>query len=145
MEGAGRGEVLGVRKAARPLLVVAEAAEPERLVRVAAVAAEQRHEAGVGLEAQRVAEPGRVEAEGRVLVMERVVVASREERADAQRVRAGAAPRVLAMMTMLRASMRRTRGEDGMTLAELLVSGNNPVRLSLYVVRSQTAPSPSYA
>ena len=84
-EDAGRGQVLGRVEAAIPLLGVEEVAVPVRLVRVRPVG---RHVDGghtlVRHPHPAVAAPLGLEPEGRVLVMEGVVVAARQKRADLQ-------------------------------------------------------------
>ncbi len=85
-EDSGRREILDVVEPACAFFGVQEVSIPIRLMRVSAVRRDDdRRQAGVGPEDDAPARHLGVEAEGGVLVMERVVVASGQERPDGKR------------------------------------------------------------
>ena len=79
-EAAGRGQVFDAVQPAVALFGVQESAVPQRLAGVGAVAPHHDlRDAIVGVPPHRVALLPSVEPEGRILVMQRVIVAAREE------------------------------------------------------------------
>ena len=79
-EDAGRGQVLDRVESSSALLGIEEVAVPERLVRVRPVGGHaDRWHASIGNPHPAIASPVGLEAEGRVLVVEGVVIAAREE------------------------------------------------------------------
>src|SRR5262249_18268147 len=88
-EDPGGGQVLDEIEAPRALLVVLEAPVPDRIVRVGAVRrGGGRRDPVVGPPRDAPRRRLGVETEGRVLAMERVRIATRQERAYAERPRA---------------------------------------------------------